>query len=375
MTALTRCCLRVFLFGICIVAAACGRTNFDLADGPTLGSDGGRDAAVERNTNLAFVTSTSWTGDLGGVDGANAKCQQAANLANTSGLPGFDQTFIALIATVGATNYNALSQLQGSRGWTRPDGEWVADVPGDFVSGERNPVLQDETGKLIAPFTTLWTGLTANGTAGAECDNFRSMDVTMTGEYGGTFRRNHLLHDGANTCNNVHRLLCVGTGRVDAYINKPIPAGGKRMFISTALFRASNLGIAPANSACIAEATAAGLSNADAFIPLLPFVNQTSVSLLNDPQSVFYRVDGTRIGRLGEEVSTYLGMRADGTSSDDQNAWSGGDPLTVNTRDCGGWLSGAGSASIANPFFTFRASFAASTELCSTSHAVLCVEN
>jgi hypothetical protein len=227
-------CWRRLLFAwVWFTAISCGRSEFALlvdAAGPHA------DSANVSKANVVFVTSSAWTGNLAGVDGANLKCQQSANSARMSGLPGFDQTFIALIAMQGTSNYNALALLQGSRGWVRSDGEWVADLPADFVNGERNPALFDETGRLIPPASTLWSGLKTNGTAGADCNNFISMQSGVNADYGGTFRRRHLLSDGVDNCANTHRLLCVGIGRVVTYLDKVVPATGKRMFVSTALF-------------------------------------------------------------------------------------------------------------------------------------------
>src|SRR5207237_273702 len=67
--------------------------------------------------NVAFVTAADFNGALGGLDGGDARCQQAAAAA---GLPG---NYFAWLST---QSVNAADRFADSRGWIRVDGRpWV----------------------------------------------------------------------------------------------------------------------------------------------------------------------------------------------------------------------------------------------------------
>ncbi len=122
-----------------------------------------------------FVTSSTFTGNLGGISGADAKCQQAA--ANAS-LPG---TWLAWISD---PNQDAVDQIDGSTSpffptaatpLELPDGSIVANSVGDIVnplcgSGIGgvaspdcllNPINVDEFGQPVTGFA--WTGTSGAG--------------------------------------------------------------------------------------------------------------------------------------------------------------------------------------------------------------------
>src|SRR4051812_9068951 len=100
--------------------AACGRLWFDPVG---VSGDGGAqmdgpsgttpDGLAGPHLNVAFVTSGVFSGNLGGVAGADAACTAAAQAGNRSG------TFVAFVSSTGE---NAIARLAGSRGWMRTDG-------------------------------------------------------------------------------------------------------------------------------------------------------------------------------------------------------------------------------------------------------------
>lgn len=125
-----------------------------------------------------FVTSSTFTGNLGGISGADAKCRQAA--ANAS-LPG---TWLAWISD---PNQDAVDQIDGSTSpffptavtpLELPDGSIVANSVGDIVNPLcagpgigggvgappdclLNPINVDEFGQPVTGFA--WTGTSGAG--------------------------------------------------------------------------------------------------------------------------------------------------------------------------------------------------------------------
>ena len=90
-----------------LVGSACGRRNFN--------DDAGveADAPPGARANYVFATSSLHPGDLGGLAGADAICQQRATAAGLTG------TYVAYLTSGGI---HASTRLIGSRGWQRVDG-------------------------------------------------------------------------------------------------------------------------------------------------------------------------------------------------------------------------------------------------------------
>ena len=130
---------------------------------------------------LVFVTSGAWLGDLGGVAGADAKCQQEAD---AEGVPG---TFLAWIST--STTSPASRFAKSPYRYELIDGTVIANDWDDLVDGSlQNPITLQvdgyETGWLFA-----WTGTDLDGTSyqGIDCDDW-TKTVNTDGSYinGGT---------------------------------------------------------------------------------------------------------------------------------------------------------------------------------------------
>src|ERR1019366_7250947 len=110
-------------------------------------------------TNIAFVTSTTTNGDVGGVAGAQAMCSAAAAGA---GLPGHYAPWLAT-STVSAT-----TALGAARGWVRPDGLPFTDTLAGLAKGQVfYPLSINELGQSVADNTLVWTGASPTGAAPA----------------------------------------------------------------------------------------------------------------------------------------------------------------------------------------------------------------
>ena len=160
-------------------------------DGSSLegGSDGGSDA-VDDDGPVAtykriFITSGTFTGNLGGASGADSACASAATFASLGG------TWKAFLST--STSSAASRLAHASVPYRLMNGTVVANDWTGLTSGTLlSPVNRDEHGNVItfmnsAPFPGLvWTGSKYDGTyAGSvNCNNFSTAASGTNGTVG-----------------------------------------------------------------------------------------------------------------------------------------------------------------------------------------------
>jgi hypothetical protein len=136
-----------------------------------------------------FVTSLTYSGELGGIEGANAKCQLLADAAILGG------SFRAWLST---TSKSALDNVTGQ-------GPWFYVVPDDFSDGKvfnnranlmTRPLLalnRDELGAAVSTTEGAWTGTTLGGSisVGENCSSWTSVlgASGLTGETWSTANR------------------------------------------------------------------------------------------------------------------------------------------------------------------------------------------
>jgi hypothetical protein len=106
---------------------------------------------------LAFVTSTTSDGHLGGVAGANQKCAARAVAAGLSG------TFLAWLDD--STSQPPVSRFtQAGAAWTNTLGVTVAATWEDLVDGSLlAPIDRNEFGQLASGSNNVWTAVEDNG--------------------------------------------------------------------------------------------------------------------------------------------------------------------------------------------------------------------
>jgi hypothetical protein len=112
-----------------------------------------------------FVTSTTYTGALGGLAGADAKCQTRANAGNLGG------TWRAFLSTA---SVNAKDRIPNAEYRLIDLSTVVATSKADLTDGMiTNNIQMDETGALRASF--VWTGSNNDGTSnGGNCNGWNS---------------------------------------------------------------------------------------------------------------------------------------------------------------------------------------------------------
>jgi uncharacterized repeat protein (TIGR02543 family) len=169
------------------------------------------DARLRLDPNLMFTTSGMYDGNLGGLAGADSKCQ---GLAMARGLKGNYRAYLST-ATV-----NAPARFTGARGWTRVDGLPVVNAIGEFgTTTLANPPILDEAGNslLQSATTAVWTGTQANTTYfGASCNvggDWNSVQGPQT-SYGRCYSTVvNVIIDKFTSCASQFRLYCFGTDR------------------------------------------------------------------------------------------------------------------------------------------------------------------
>lgn len=144
-----------------------GDPDADTDAGPLIGCQGA--VACSR---VVFVTSQSYAGNLGGVAGADAKCQALANASSAVRVKG--RTFLAWVST-SATSPSARF-ARGTMPYVGADGSLIASNWTDLTNGNISAgISRDETGAL-STVGGAWTGTTSAGAtyAGSACTDWTS---------------------------------------------------------------------------------------------------------------------------------------------------------------------------------------------------------
>ena len=117
-------------------------------------------ALADRHEKTVFVTKVSFNGNLGGLTGADDKCQADAD-DPTSIVP--SGTYMAWLSDGIESPDTRFSKSQGP--YVLPNGTKIADNYSNLTDGSiPHAINVDATGKLLG-FTYYWTGTNANGTS------------------------------------------------------------------------------------------------------------------------------------------------------------------------------------------------------------------
>jgi hypothetical protein len=156
---------------------------------------------------VIFVTKASFTGNLGGVAGADQKCDTAAK--SVSALS--SHTFKAWVSDPSS---QARSRLTHSTdGYVLTDGTAVADNFDDLTDNSIGAAISlDENGQLLAASSnTVWTGTKADGTsADLNCQSWTSDQLADSGQAGdSTLKTFEWSETSTTSCNGKLHLYCV----------------------------------------------------------------------------------------------------------------------------------------------------------------------
>ena len=375
------------ILGLSIALVACGS-----------GGGGGGGSATSP-ANVAFVTSTTYTANLGGIAGADAKCQARANAA---GLPG---TFKAWISDSTTDAYCHIHNLTGTKAskcglsvlpvaagpWVRTDGLPFAPAIGELTATSHvvyTPLNYDEFGHLFPTSTsynftnTDWNGVFSGGggifTACADWTDGASAASLANG--GWVYGTTGLWGSGFGVaCNANLPLICMQTGA-----GGPLPtvaSTDKKAFVTSTTYTGNLGGLAGADTLCQTRAGAAGLANASKFKAWLSDATYDAVTRLssNGPWS---RIDGFRIANNKTDLTD--GTLFNSISQDDQGnytnayVWTGTNANgTKAATTCNNWADGTagqsglfGFGGLANSYWTNY-----SATQCSNAYQLYCFED
>ncbi|MDQ2654145.1 MAG: DUF1554 domain-containing protein [Chloroflexota bacterium] len=158
-----------------------------------------------------FATSTLHTGNLGGLTGADAICQQRAGVAGLSG------TYKAWLSD--ATGSPAARFTQNPGRYVRTDGlpiaaNWTALVSGSLAV----PIDRTETGQYVADDREAWSNTATNGTPYSAdpnliCGEWSSGSLGLSGRVGETDEvDDDWTSSHSDPCDNAWRLYCFQQG-------------------------------------------------------------------------------------------------------------------------------------------------------------------
>ncbi|MBI2076094.1 MAG: DUF1554 domain-containing protein [Candidatus Aenigmarchaeota archaeon] len=118
----------------------------------------------------AFLTPEFYGGNIGGLEGADQKCQQFADAAGI----GASRKWVALLSIPGA---NAIDRIPDTK-YLRLDGEVIANSKADLFDGSiMNPIDRNEKGEWRDIMNGVWTGTRPDGTVSdAHCGSWASAD-------------------------------------------------------------------------------------------------------------------------------------------------------------------------------------------------------
>jgi hypothetical protein len=335
--------------------------------------------------NIVFVASKQFTGNLGGVSGAQGSCAQAATSA---GLPGHYVPWLATSVS------SAVTALGSATGWVRLDGLPFANAIGTsggttgLVNGQvYYPPEITELGTVHAG--PVWTTAQENGAAvfgGDTCSDWTSASSTAAAFWGdsSTGSTDWTLYSSP-FCSYTASIYCFGTDLTSTVT--VAPQSGRHAFLSAGTFAPSS-GLAAADTLCLNEAAGAGLANASHFRAFLAAVGATAAQRFDLAGAPWVRVDGVSLASSAASLTTgpmllaAPSVHADGTYTTQEYAmtWSGSStPTTAATAQttCNNWASSAGTGfyGIAGSTANWFIDSAFTGTSCSTPLPVYCFEN
>jgi len=122
---------------------------------------GGQCMSPDQPTKLVFVVSQGRTGNLGGIAGADAYCQQLADAAGHQG------TFKAWLSTSSVSSSPSVRFTKSNIPYAMVNGEVIATDWNDLTDGEiAVPLNIDENGNTPSGTSAVWSYTRVDGTPG-----------------------------------------------------------------------------------------------------------------------------------------------------------------------------------------------------------------
>ena len=181
----------------------------------TLGADGVvLTVNCSANPRWIFVTDDSYTGSLGGVDGADTKCNNIGD-GNHPGGGVYKALIMDGANRVACTSVNCTGGFGENVDWVlAPNFPYVRadDLAQLFTTNEKAIFLFGTLPNVLATDSThYWSGLTNNWRLnGVHCLGWATASGGQSGDRGDTNKTdNRAIDDNPQTCDSNNRLLCV----------------------------------------------------------------------------------------------------------------------------------------------------------------------
>ncbi len=175
------------------------------AGGGSGGGTGGGTGGGVAGPKTVFITKSDFTGNLGGLAGADGLCTTAATTAGRTG---------TWKAYVSSDTVSAPSRITDVGPWVQryADGGTPPTFANKaaFNNGPAVGLKVDETGATLATVDS-WTGSLPDGTpdVGVTCTGFTSALATLNADVGTSGTTNtDWQHNGGTTCDKRRHLIC-----------------------------------------------------------------------------------------------------------------------------------------------------------------------
>jgi hypothetical protein len=321
--------------------------------------------------NLAFVTSVAFD-PVATAGQADQLCTQLASQAGYAG------KFVAWLST---EQLPVKVRLAGASGWVRVDGLPFANSLKELEQGKIfYPLRIDETGAAVPQGTQVATGTEPDGKAGLNCNNWTSSsgDHFAGDAAAGTAlwtRRSQV------SCGKPLRYYCFQVDHGVEVVPPPVPAVGRRIFLTKASFQPGG-GLVAADKLCADEASAASLPGE--YVALLATDQKPAASRVALDARPWFRPDGVKVAEpkaLFASIADLLAapnVTADASQYSTANAWSGdSSPMQdpTNQFTCSGWTSISGATYLGNSGPTDSSWFGGALTSCEDkANRLRCVE-
>ncbi|PZP56060.1 MAG: hypothetical protein DI586_04885 [Micavibrio aeruginosavorus] len=201
---------------VCNGTAWVASVSFGGTGGNAIGQD-----VPPQTQNIVFVTSATYTGNLGGLSGADEICQKHANAA---ALPGKYMAWVADSSGSPSTRfYQSTVPYRLVDGTTTIANNWADLVDGGISSS----ISKNETGATVAG-GGVWTNVASNGTVqGANSCSMWTEPTAAANSRQGTSNliTSSWTNNGNDTCPNAKRLYCFQQTEAATYTSGGSTAG------------------------------------------------------------------------------------------------------------------------------------------------------
>jgi hypothetical protein len=147
-----------------------------------------------------FLSSVTYSGDLGGLEGADEKCNAVATAAGLGG------QWMAWVSD-DVAGVDAIDRIEGEGPWIRVDDVEVFPNRATLMARPSDLLDIDEDGDEFGEATlSVWTGTRSDGSAGASCAGFT--DETTSGVIGNPRTPETWTGGSAGPCGVQRHLYC-----------------------------------------------------------------------------------------------------------------------------------------------------------------------